>query len=142
MFGLNSRKYWAKTPSDLEILDAIFEKYYDSFASFSEAKADRSTKVYVPIDIASLADDMKVDPDLIFGRLYYHLDNKFAHDKVHFFSVKVGDDLNCVNFPYLASVLADLRKEKSRYSLAMSLSIISVIVSAIALVISVFLGRK
>lgn len=68
-----------KLTTDLEILNAIYEKYYDAFASYADAhNQTRNSKVYVPIDIESIAESLGVDGDIIFGRLYYHLNKKYA----------------------------------------------------------------
>ena len=59
-----------------------------------------------------------VDPDTVFGRLYYYLEKKHGYRQndgsaVHLFALAVGGDRNCINFPYAESILAELR-EKSR----------------------------
>jgi len=77
----------------------------------------------------------------LFGRLYYYLDKKHGYKQddgtlVPLFSLKVGEDTHCVNFPLLASVLASLQSEHLRFRRATIISIISLIVSALALVVS------
>lgn len=135
-----------RAPTDLEILNAIYERYYATFASFSADESARSSKVYVPIDIAQLAKDMSVDEDIVFGRLYYHLDKKYGYKNddgsyVHLFALVVGGDRHCVNFPYVASVLASLREENRKYRLATTLAIVSLFISVVAFLLSV-LGKK
>ncbi len=134
-------------PTDLRILDEIYNSYYDTFAAYSKQDQERRSKIYVPIDISQLSKNLSVDEDIIFGRLYYHLENKYAYKKENGFSVSfflkinsVTDDkpLHCVNFPYLASILANLRDEKKKYRISISLSIFSLIISISALLISSF----
>lgn len=101
------------------------------------------SKLYVPIDIPQLAKDMNTDVDIIFGRLYYHLNKKYGYKQddgshVYFFSPRVGGDSNCVNFPFLASVFATLKDENRKFRIATTTSIVSLIVSIIALLISIF----
>jgi hypothetical protein len=74
-----------RLPTDLKILDAIFERYREEFSRgskdspipFGETAASsgpmRDSKIYVPIDIIAVAGDLKADPDLVFGQLYYNL---------------------------------------------------------------------
>jgi len=131
-------------PTDIQILDAIYERYYESFTTYSKTDKNRSSKIYVPIDVKALAVDLKVDPDIIFGRLYYHLEEKYGYrqdddgSRVHFFALGVGGDRHCINFPYMASVLASLRDENRKYRIATGFSIASLILSVIALLISIY----
>lgn len=131
-------------PTDLKILNAIYDRYYDTYASFSEKKSNRSSKIYVPIDIEQIAKDLRVDGDIIFGRLYYHLENKYGYKQddglqVHFFGMVIGGDRHCVNFPYVASILADLRDENRKHRIAISIAVFSLIISIIAISLSVLL---
>ena len=48
-------------PTDLEILNAIYDRHYDAFASFTKGESDRSAKIYVPVDLDGIADDLGVD---------------------------------------------------------------------------------
>lgn len=68
-----------KVPTDLAILDAIYEQYYDEFASYDKESPTRSSKIHVPIDIISIAERLRVDRDIVFGRLYYHLNAKYEY---------------------------------------------------------------
>ena len=130
-------------PTDIQILDAIYERYYDSFTGYSETNKNRSAKIYVPIEIKELAGDLKIDPDIVFGRLYYHLEEKYGykHDdgsRVHFFALVAGEDRHCINFPYMASVLASLRDEDRKYRIATRIAVISLFLSVIALLVSIY----
>ena len=137
---------WAKMkmkrlPTDLKILNAIYDRYYDTFADFTKDDNSRSVKIYVPIDIKELAKNLKVDGDIIFGRLYYHLEKKHGYRQddgslVSFFSMGVGGDRHCVNFPLLASVLADLRQENRKFRIATAIAILALIISIVSLLIS------
>lgn len=128
-------------PTDQQILNAIYERYYDAFARHTAATPTRSAKVYVPIDIPAIAADLNVDVDIVFGRLYYHLDNKYGYTepdstKVSFFTLVAGKDTNCVNFPLLASVLAELRDQSRKHSLATWIAVASLVISLVSITIS------
>ena len=69
-------------PTDLEILEAIYDRYYDDFQSFTVATPDRPAKNYVPIDIPALASKLRVNPDIVFGRLYFHLQAQHGFELV------------------------------------------------------------
>lgn len=130
-----------KPPSDLKILRTIYKMYYKDFESFNVAgKKTRETKGYVPIDCKRVAKKLRVDPDIVFGRLYYHLENKHGYkqpdgSKVHFFSRQVGKDEKCVNFPMLASVLAGLQADHSKFLWSLGLSITAITISLVSLYI-------
>lgn len=128
-------------PTDLHILNAIYDRYYDEFTSFDKNEKTRSSKIYVPIDIQSIGDDLSVDGDIIFGRLYYDLEQRYGYKnddgtRVPFFSLKVGGERHAINFPYAASILARLRDETKKYRTATSIAIISLVVSSFSLAIS------
>jgi len=67
-------------PTDLEILSAIWNRYYDEFTSYGSSNAPiRRTKNYVPVDAATIAKDLGAEPDIVFGRLYYYLEHQHAY---------------------------------------------------------------
>jgi hypothetical protein len=108
-------------PTDREILDAIYERYYDTFANYSETAPTRSSKIYVPIDISEIAARLGVDGDIVFGRLYYYLEKKHGYQQqsgasVPLFALEAGGDRHCINFPYMASVLAAMRAHDQHQS--------------------------
>jgi hypothetical protein len=123
-----------RPPTDLDILELVYKRYYAVYAE----GAGRSSKMYVPIDVADVAARLGVDADIIFGRLYYHLEQKHAYRKadgslVSFFTPRAGGDADCVNFPLMASVLATLQDEERRYLLPTSIAFVSLIVSVAAI---------
>ena len=115
--------------------------YYKEFEKFKlGGQNSRESKPYVPIDCKRVAAKLKVDGDIVFGRLYYHLENKHGYKQpdgssVHFFAQAVGKDKKCVNFPMLASVLAGLESDHSKFRWSVSLSCIAVVISLVALYI-------
>ena len=130
-----------RLPTDLQILNQIYEWYYDEFVKFTKENKERETKILVPIDIEKIAQKMKVDGDIVFGRLYYHLDKKHGYKKedgssVPLFTLIAGKDRHCVNFPLMASVLADLRQENKKYRMATTLAVVSLFISIVSLLIS------
>ncbi|MEO0982264.1 MAG: hypothetical protein AAFX03_06390 [Pseudomonadota bacterium] len=130
-------------PTDEVLLADIYRRYLKPFSEFSEETKTRSTKIWMPIDIEALAKAYRCDPDLIFGRLYYHMNAKYGAstgdgDQVNFFNIRLGQDRHCVNFPLLASVLADLQDDRKRFVISTRLAGLSLIVSAVSIAIAVF----
>ncbi|HYF69320.1 MAG TPA: hypothetical protein VD884_14345 [Ohtaekwangia sp.] len=146
-----------KSPTDLQILNAIYDMYYDTFTTYSRGKdvADRVriSKIHVPIDLDKLGQKLGVDGDIIFGRLYYHLNNKHGYrmehpagpdrrgSRVDLFVLQInnGDvtDIHTINFPFLAAVLADLRDQNKRNLWTIWIALGALIVSLLTTWISV-----
>ena len=121
-------------PTDLELLNEIYCANLRAFTEFTDENRIRSTKIWVPIEIETLAKHFRTDPDMIFGRLYYHLNGKYRiafkeNESLEFFQLRVGKDRHCVNFPYLASILADLREDHRRFAVATGIALLSLVIS-------------
>ncbi len=130
-------------PSDYKLLTEIYERYYEQFKNFSREAPERDSKIYVPIDIRAIADHLKTDEYIIFGRLYTHLDKKYGYKNDDgslspFFSMQAGKDRHVINFPLLASVIAGLKEERSKQNTSMYLSIIAITISFLTLAINGF----
>ncbi|MCI4644632.1 MAG: hypothetical protein MRY64_07610 [Hyphomonadaceae bacterium] len=133
----------AGIPTDERMLAEIYRRYLRVFSDFSDENKTRAAKIWVPIDIEALAKRFRTDPDLIFGRLYYHMNEKYGSstgdgDRVNFFNIRLGQDRHCVNFPLLTSVLSDLQDDKKRFVVSARLAGLSLIVSAASILIALF----
>jgi hypothetical protein len=131
-----------KLPTDLQILNYIYDTYYKQFIEFSKDNPTRSASIFVPIDIEMIANNFGVHVDIIFGRLYYHLEKKYGYQNkngtgVPFFALKAGSDINCINFPYMASILANLRDKEEKDKLATSRSTLALLIAAISVIVSI-----
>ncbi|WP_415765017.1 hypothetical protein [Pseudomonas sp. ZB1P45] len=126
-----------KSPSDLKILNTIYKMYYKEFETFTlGAENKRVSKPYIPIDCKLIARKLKVDGDIVFGRLYYHLQEKYGYNrddgsKVAFFTLALAGDRHRINFPLMASVLAGLEEESSKAQQAMLLSTLAIVISLV-----------
>lgn len=124
-----------KSPTDLKILNTIYKMYYKKFEAFTVgAENGRVSKPYIPIDCKLIARKLKVDGDIVFGRLYYHLQEKYGYtrddgSKVAFFTLVLAGDRHCINFPLMASVLAGLQEESSKAQRATLLSTLAIVIS-------------
>tara|TARA_R110002073_G_scaffold182533_1_gene340784 strand:- start:327 stop:746 length:420 start_codon:yes stop_codon:yes gene_type:complete len=132
-----------RVPTDLGLLQYIYDQHKDEFSRFEENHSGRETKIYIPIDCLAIANHFKTDPDIIFGRLYYHLERQFGLSNpdgsvTPFFSKQVGGDLNCVNFPLLVSILAGLQQENRHFWTATGIAILALGISVLSLGISLW----
>lgn len=134
-----------RPPTDLEVLEEIYRRYYGEFTAFDHDCPERDAKVYVPIDIAAIAKHFKVDGDIIHGRLYYYLDHKYRiirsdGSEVPFFHFKenaMPGDRHQVQFPILASAIAQLREARNQFLWATWLAAASFIIAVLAFIVSV-----
>lgn len=129
-------------PTDLQLLQAIYDRYYKDFVYFDHDSSTRKSKVFVPIDIPAIASVLDYDAELVFGRMYYHLEKKHGlrnsnGTRTSFFEIELGGQKHCVNFPMLASILAELRDENVKFQWPLWISGASFIVSIAALVVSI-----
>ncbi len=129
-----------RIPTERELLLEIYRVNYDSFKAYSEQNKTRSTKIWVPINLEMLARKFRTDPDIIFGRLYYHLNEKYSHtasdgSKAEFFAIRIGGDNHCVNFPYLSSILGGLQDEQRKFVIATGIACISLLLSIVSIVL-------
>jgi hypothetical protein len=134
-------------PTDLEILNAIYDQHYNEFAHHADK---RPKKAVVAVDISTIAERLGVDPDIIYGRLRYHLDHRYAYQTNHptdpdnlwirLFIAKTAYDIpqDSVHFPYLASVLAEMRADEKKQQTQTNIAWFSLAVSILAVIVSVF----
>jgi hypothetical protein len=120
--------------TDRILLKEIYDTYLQTFCDFDEESKSRSNKIYVPIDCEAIAKKLGLDIDIVFGRLYYHLDRKHGYTddqgaQTHLFSMRVGGDHHVIHFPLLSAVLADLELAHHRFTLPLMLSLIALSMS-------------
>ena len=129
-------------PTDETLLAVIYRQYLQTFSEWTDENKTRVTKIWVPIDVDALGRRFRCDPDLIFGRLYYHMNEKYGSktgdgQEVNFFNMRLANDRHVVNFPLLTSVLADLQDNRKRFIISTRLAALSLVVSAISIGIAV-----
>lgn len=125
--------------TDRLLLKEIHDTYYSEFCKYDKTPNSRSSKIYVPIDCEKIAKKFNLEPDIIYGRLYYHLDKKYGYKKddgsmVHLFAKKSGEDWHTVHFPMLSAVLAELEQSYFRFTIPLFLSTIAMIISIVSFI--------
>lgn len=129
--------------TDREILKHIFNNYLEDFKAYEKNPQIRDSKIYVPIDIRKIATALEMDAELVFGRLYYHLDKKYRYKQenganVDFFIFKRNEnEYHSINFPLLSAVLADLEDSHRRFSTPLLVSLCALATSIISLIFSI-----
>ncbi|MFN3881354.1 MAG: hypothetical protein ACK4L8_08010 [Nitrincola lacisaponensis] len=130
----------SKNVTDRVILKKIYDTYYSEFCAFDTVPT-RESEVYVPIDCHLIANDLGLNPSIVFGRLYYHLDKKHGYKKddglmVHLFTHQIGEDKHAVNFPLLSAVLAEHEQSFYRFTIPLFVSTTALLISIAAYVSS------
>jgi hypothetical protein len=127
------KKY--KHITDRKLLKAIYGMYYLEF--IKDHKGSRDSKIYVPIDCTKIGERLGLDPEIVFGRLYYYLDEKYGYEtkdekEVHLFAFQIGDDHKAINFPMLSAIISDLEESHIRFTAPLFISIVAFLVSLAA----------
>lgn len=94
----------SKLPSDRKVLECIYEMYEASYPGDHSRTGSNENDPYVAIDVPAVAAKLNCKPELLFGRLYYHLDFKHRYTQengalVPFFYLKVGDKRHAIHLP-------------------------------------------
>lgn len=135
------RKKSPNNITDRLLLKAIYEEYYSEFCTFDEENKTRSSKNHIVIDCKKISEELQIDYDIVFGRLYYHLEKKYGYKKgeisTPLFSTGAGTHRLVVNFPLLSAILAELEQSHVRFTLPLWLSIVAITISALALFIQI-----
>lgn len=127
-----------KLPTDLALFNYLYREYEAPFRDFDTKS--RPTKMYVPIDLTKTATHFNLDPDLIYARFLYYLEEKYSIKRERGPGVSLFLEMNgslCVNYPYLSAIVADLRVGFRKELFILSASLVAVAISIIALLISV-----
>lgn len=130
-------------PTDLEILEDLYFRYYEDFRRYAKKEPDRIARIRVPIDVEEVADACGVEEDMIFGRIFYHFNKKYSYkdnkgEVTTFFTTEKFEGLS-VNFPLVASVLADKYAEKQQRETFLFVAGAAIGLSVIALLLAIFL---
>lgn len=130
-------------PTDLEILEDIYYRYYDDFRKYAKKDPDRIARIRVPIEVEDVAAACGVEEDMIFGRIFYHFNKKYSYtdsqgEVTTFFTTEKFEGLS-VCFPLVASVLADKYAEKKKRETVLFVAGTAVALSVISLLVAIFI---
>jgi len=122
-------------PLDKDVLRCIYDTYESEYPGPLKNGSRGENDPYLPIDIEFISKKLHCKKELIFGRLYFHLDKKYRYangerTSVPFF-VSGSNQRFLVNFPYLTSLLAGLEDEGRRILFPITISIFALIFSII-----------
>jgi len=133
MFGVMK-----KLPSDRKVLRCIYRMYEKEYPGPAGPDGRGSNDPYVPVDVRAVAEHRKCSPELVFGRLYYHLDAKHRYKQdsgawVSLFQLNFKDQGHSVHFPFLASILAGFEEEHRKLFWSMVFSTAALVISVLSL---------
>lgn len=135
-----------KLPTDRDVLRCIYEMYAADYPGPLKPDGHGENDPYLPINVHHVATQLKCKPELVFGRLYYHLDAKYRYKQdngaiVGLFHLNFLTRGNCVHFPYLSSILATQDDEHRRETWALGVAIIALALSVAAIVAQVITAK-
>jgi len=136
-----------KLPTDRKILRCIFDAYKSDYPGPKDASGRGANDPYMLVDIAKIANRLHCAPELLFGRLYYHLDAKYRYQQddgshVDLFFLNFQDKGPAVRFPLLASILAGFEEEHRKLFWSMIFSVTALILSLISLTVNIVTKSK
>lgn len=94
---------------------------------------------FVPVDLRAVAVRLDTKPELLFGRLYYHLDRKHRYKQdsgveVNLFLLNIDNKGHSVHFPYLSAILAGHDQEHRKQLWSIFFSVLALVVSVASLI--------
>lgn len=127
--------------TDRRLLGTIQTLYYPEFLSYSTEPDNRSSRIWVPIDIKTVGQRLGLDSEIVFGRLYYHLNKKYGFEqpdksRINLFEIRVGSDTHAINFPMLSAVVAELNESFTRFTIPLVFSSVALLISILNFVIA------
>lgn len=134
----------ARLKTDRQVLRAIYDRYESEYTK----QASGQEKPYIPVNVRALAEDLQCHAGILFGRLHFDYGTRFRvrkPDEPHVtlasvFEVAVGDQRHCVNFPYVAALLAGMDHEHRRNSIAIWVSAVALVVSVVGVLVQYMAG--
>lgn len=128
----------SRLPTDREVLKCIFEMYKDNYPG-EKVGSKGANDPFVPVDLGAVAARLDTKPELLFGRLYYHLDPKHRYkqksgSEINLFLLNVENKGHSVHFPYLSSILAGHDQEYRKQLWSISFSVLALVVSIASLI--------
>jgi len=131
-----------RIPTDYEILEEIYYRYYEEYRKYAKEEPDRIARIRVPVNVREVAGACGVEEDMIFGRIFYHFNKKYSYkdEKGNITTFFIADKFEglSVNFPLVASILADMKNEKKQTDVLLMVSGAAVVTSVISLIVALF----
>ncbi|ABR50113.1 hypothetical protein Amet_4031 [Alkaliphilus metalliredigens QYMF] len=131
-----------KKLTDEEILKKIYNRHSAFFSDYLDDSKPANNEIYVSIDIEELAKELSVDSQLIFRRLYYHIDKilDYTHtdgSRVHLYTPIAGENKNVIHLPLLGAIVetADEIRRRKTYSVVFSAAKVIILLAGLSVII-------
>lgn len=124
----------SRLPTDREVLQCIYEMYESSYPGKALENGQGENDPFVSIDIREIARKLDCSPELLFGRLFYYLDQKYRYKQdnnaqVNLFHIQIDKKRHAVHFPYLASIYAEHEESFNKQFWPLAISVIALLFS-------------
>ncbi len=132
----------SKLPTDRKVLKCIYEMYESAYPGTSPNNERGPNDPYVPVNLSAVATKLNCKRELLFGRLYYHLDAKHRYQQdngawVNLFIMNIKGKGHSVHFPYLAAILSGHNQEYRKQFWSMAFSVLALVLSVASLVTNI-----
>ena len=99
-------------PTDRQVLRCIYEMYAADYPGALDDAGRGENDPFVPINIRHVAGHLQCPPEIVFGRLHFHLNARHSYKKdndvnVSLFNLDFRNRGHSIQFPLLTSVLGN-----------------------------------
>lgn len=128
-----------KIPTERQLLEAILDRYESDYVN---AKPPPRIP-YIPIDLDAIGHEFGVEQGIIEAMLWHHMERKYGFTdnrgiQHHLFEPYADGNPNVIDFPFAAAIYAGLREEDKRHKWSIRMAALSLVVSTIALLWSIY----
>lgn len=130
-------------PTDRAILSCIYDMYRNSYPGKPAGSERGENDPYMQVNLKEVAVRLGCNPELLFGRLYYHLDQKHRYKQdngalVSLFLLNFRQKGHSVNFPFLAAIVAGMNQEHRKTFWSLAFSFFALVISVSSLITAIF----
>ncbi len=127
-------------PTDRQVLKCIYLIYENDYPG-KKIGSKGENDPFVPIDLRIIGNELKITPELVFGRLYFHLETKYRLKQesgawVNLFVLDIENKGHSINFPYLTAILAGYEQEYRKQLWTMVISCLALAISVASLAVN------
>jgi hypothetical protein len=79
--GVKYPMHRSKNITDRLLLKKIYDLYFNKFCELQNFEGDVESQIHVEIECEQIAKELGLPTQLVFGRLYYHLEKRHRYQQ-------------------------------------------------------------